>query len=299
MTRTAVLFFAAFFAIGCQQQPSVTEHHETIADIPHSLWIASQDRERARRASEAVFSELRLVSEFTHPVKSKPMSRVNVLLRSGEWFSVNPSMSGILRQSANYYQATGGLYNPPGIGALREQLGWYRPTSDQFKPDKHLLDTLLSQLPTMEQIEFDGIRMRGTNKYIRLDFDWFAQGYAIDMQIDHLRQLGISNARLRIRGIEKTIGRIPGTATVDDTATCKRQLTPGKHGIVDPATGLPQDRVRSVEVTAPRASDASVACHVLFFGDARSRQRYFERLNLRSARITMSDGEVIQIPGKK
>lgn len=298
MIRTAALFLATLLAIGCQQQPSVLEHHETIAGIPHSLWIASHDQSQARRASNAVFTELRLLSEFTHPVNSKPISRVNVLLRSGEWFSVNPSMTGILSQSADYYRATGGIYNPPGIGALRELLGWYRPVGGQFRPDKQLLGAVLSQLPTMEQIELDGIRMRGTNKRIRLDFDWFAHGYAIDMQIDHLRQLGIDNARLRIQGIEKTVGRIPGMTDVNETAACRRELVPGKHAVIDPATGTPQDRVRSVEVTAARASDASVACLVMFLSDTRSWKRLATDLNLAEARIITSDGMVIRVPEK-
>ena len=125
MKRLSVFLSILVLLAACQQQRKQFRFHETIAGIEHTLWLSGVNEKTAQRANDAVFSELRLLSEFTQPVLSKPMSRTNTLLRSGEWFSVNPSMTGILKDSVRYYQLTDGLFNPAALGALREEWGIY------------------------------------------------------------------------------------------------------------------------------------------------------------------------------
>jgi len=282
----------------CQQQPKQFRFHETIAGIEHTLWISGVNEKAAQRANDAVFSELRLLSEFTQPVLSKPMSRTNVLLRSGEWFSVNPSMTGILKDSVKYYQLTDGLFNPAALGALREEWGIYADPDIPAPPKEKALQALLSDLPTMNDIQFDAIRMRGNNKRIRLDFDYLAYGYAIDTEIQHLQDLGIQNARLQIDGVERTIGTLPAKDRVEGPAFCERSipLVAGTqrpvefNNILNLQTGRPVENVSAIKVVADNASDAAVACWAFLVGDASAWPKLARQLNVTSASITDASG---------
>lgn len=298
MKRLVLLSIMALLS-ACQQQPKEFKHQETIAGIEHTLWIAGVNEKMAQRANNAVFSELRLLSKFTQPVQSKPMARTNILLRSGEWFSVNPSMTGILKESVKYYRLTNGLFNPAALGALREAWGVYADPDLPAPPKEKDLQALLTDLPTMNDIQFDAIRMRGNNKHIHLDFDYFAYGYAIDTEIQHLKDLGIQNARLQIDGVDRVIGSMPGTAGRGGPAECARSI-PQKAGthrplefnhVLNPRTGQPVKDASKIEVAADTASDAAVACWALLVSDPGSRPELVKRLNVASATITDASGE--------
>ncbi|MDX5152019.1 MAG: FAD:protein FMN transferase [Acidiferrobacterales bacterium] len=298
MKRLLLLSIMALLP-ACQQQPKEFQHNETIAGIDHTLWIIGVNEKTAQRASSAVFSELRLLSKFTQPIRSKPMARTNILLRSGEWFSVNPSMTGILKESVKYYGLTNGLFNPAALGALREAWGVYADPDIPAPPKEKDLQALLTDLPTMNDIQFDAIRMRGNNKHIRLDFDYFAYGYAVDTEIQHLKDLGIQNARLQIDGVDRVIGSVPGTAGRAGPAECERsipQMTgtrrpPEFNHVLNPRTGRPVENVSKIKVAADTASDAAVACWALLVGDPGSRPELVTRLNVASATITDASGE--------
>jgi len=289
MMRNVLILTVLVLLTSCQQSAPF-EYHEDIAGIPHSLWIAGSDRQAATRASNAVFSELRLLSTFTHPVQSKPISRINVLLRSREWFSVNPSMTTILKQSVEYYRKTDGLFNPAAQGALRELWGAYDAAPPAAAPVEKDIESLLADLPTMEDVRFDGIRLRGDNPRLRLDFDWLAYGYAIDLQMEQLRELGIANARLKIGGVEMTLGDIAGG--VSGQAVCHRTPTAPTDSI-DTRTGHPVDNVTELTVFAKTASDAAVGCRVLLISNTGSRQRMVDQLQLIEARLTGRDGNTV------
>jgi thiamine biosynthesis lipoprotein len=289
----------------CQRQPDQFQYHETIAGIEHTLWVGGVNEKTAKRANEAVFSELRLLSKFTQPVLSKPMSRTNILLRSGEWFSVNPSMTGILKDSVKYYHLTDGLFNPAALGALREEWGVYADPDIPSPPKEKELQTLLSDLPTMSDIQFDAIRMRGNNKYIRLDFDYLAYGYAIDTEIQHLKDLGIQNARLKIDGVEQMIGTLPGKNGTEGPAVCERSipLVAGTHrpvefnNILNPQNGRPVENVSAIKVLSDNASDAAVACWAFLVSDASAWPKLARQLNVTSASITDAGG-IVHVIGK-
>lgn len=288
----SILFLPLIVLLTACQQPAPFEHREDIAGIPHSLWIAGSDQQTATRASNAVFSELRLLSTFTHPVKSKPISRINVLLRSREWFSVNPSMTTILKQSVEYYRKTDGRFNPAALGAFRELWGAYATTPAAAAPAGKDIQALLADLPTMEDIRFDGIRLRGDNPRLRLDFDWLAYGYAIDLQMEQLRELGITNARLKIGGVEMTLGNIAGG--IAGQAVCKRTPT-AQTDSIDTRTGYPVSDVTDLTVVAGSASDAGVGCQVLLIANVESRQQMVDRLRLIEVKLTGRDGKTVTL----
>jgi len=302
MSLSALAIIIATTVSACQQ-PAVYEHTETIDGVDYALSIYGHTEKQSNRAIEAVFAELRLLAGYTDPVHSKPMARTNVLLRGGEWFSVNPSVTQILKQSIRYHELTGGLFNPAVLGALKEKYGLYQTETAAAAPSQRELQNFLATPPTMKHVNFDGIRLQGTHPGIRLDFDYLAYGYAIDIEMDHLRELGIKNATLRIGGVRRIMGpkaalahpsrfHKPGQpAASGGSAFCQRSIGSGDRIVLHPATGQPVSDVRSIELVANTASDASVACWVLLLSPIDQWQTLATRIGVSAAVLESSDGQ--------
>ncbi len=298
---------------GCERQ-TLVEHSETIAGINHTLLIYDADETRSQKALDAVFSELRLLSGFTHPTQSKPISRTNVLLRSREWFSVNPSLTRILKQSIDYSVKTDGVFNPVALGALRQKWGFYAGQNKPTIAKEQELQAFLAHLPTMNDIEFDGIRLQGRNELIQLDFDFLAYGNAIDVEIQHLAELGIENAWLRIGPVERMIGHVPADVfskemthrTSSGQSFCSREIPVDTalpdarlyHDVIDTRSGHPIDHARAITVFANNARDASVACWAILVSKPESRARMGRRLGISEAVVTDASGQQHRYDGK-
>lgn len=216
--------------------------------------------------------DLKLIDGFTNAKKAKPLSRVNSLLQSGEWFSVNPSLHELIQLSREYFQKTGGAFNPVALGALRQAWGFYQGSPT---PDLKTINHLLKQDLAMNDIEINGIRVRGRKAELKLDFDLLAVGYAIDSQLEHLGELGIRQAALRIGPVTGTLGTVAQTFTIDDRhhvalkpgeALCRfsaRNSRFPKFGRLDPRSAWPVKPVPTIVVIHRNARTASVACAVL------------------------------------
>lgn len=303
---SALLLVVAGTVSSCQQ-PIVNEHTETIEGVDYTLTIYGHSRKQGDRATEAVFAELRLLAGLTDPMHSKAIARTNVLLQGGEWFSVNPSVTQILKQSIRYYTLTGGLFNPAILGALKEKYGFYGTATPTAPSNQRELQNFLVAPPTMKDVNFDGIRLQGTHPGIRLDFDYLAYGYAIDIEIEHLRELGIENATLRVGDVQRVMGpeakrRHPfsfrtasgqGNSVLapGGSAFCERTAGAGPRLILHPVTGQPVSQVRSIQLTADTASDASVACWVLMAGSPDQWQQLAARIGVTAAVLESSDGQ--------
>lgn len=235
--------------------------------------VYTTDQDLADRALEAVKHDLKLISEFTDAAKSQPLLRVNSLLQSGEWFSVNPSLYGLIRQSRAYAKKSDGLFNPVALGAYRHAWGFYRQTP---APDLKAINRLLKQDLQMTDIEIDGIRVRGLKSGLRLDFDLLSLGYAIDSQLEHLVALGINHASIRIGPLLRTLGEVPPAAALNNQhrsivlrpgeALCHYSASDSlfpKIGRLDPRDAWPVKPVPTIVVVHHNARTASVACAAL------------------------------------
>ncbi len=242
-------------------------HHEV------EIVLYSTDRDLARRTIEAVTHDLKLIDGFTDANKAKPMSRINALLQSGEWFSVNPSLYELIRQSQEYFHSTRGIFNPAALGALRQAWGFYQETP---RPELKKINHLVKQDLTMRDIEIKGIRVRGRKADLKLDFDLLAVGYAIDSQLDHMEELGILQAALRIGPITGALGNVPQSIPLDSPGK-KITLASGEvmcqfsardsrfpnQGRLDPRSAWPVKPIPTIVVIHNNARTASVACAAL------------------------------------
>lgn len=271
MKHLVVFVFAATVLLSCNQSHKHTVKQQLFGyEVEITLYTA--DRNLANRAFEAVIHDLKLIDSYTDVKKSKPLLRVNTMLQSREWFSMNPSLYELTKLSRVYYQKTDAVFNPAALGALRQAWGFYQSTPN---PDFRKINSLLKQDLTMEDIEIKGIRVRGQKTHLKLDFDLLAIGYAIDSQLEHLSELGIEQAILRIGPVTGSLGTEPQTITINDRDHV--ELKPGEaichfsagsshfpqHGRIDPRNAWPVKPIPAIMVIHGDARTVSVACAAL------------------------------------
>lgn len=233
-------------------------------------------------AAEALRTNLSLVDVASTPPAAKPLLRTNSLLRGGDAFSANPSLYRLIIESKKLYQKSAGAYNPALLGLQRQAYAIY--TGAPMISDNPDLIALRGRQPTMNDIEIKGIRMRGLSPKIWLDFGLAAPGYAIDGQIEHLGEIGIQHAAVRIGGVTRVLGTnkgIPWTANWPDgsviqlksgEATCLIRFDDPpldgtkdkRHALYDPKTGSVVKDVRWVGVVHKTALDAAATCMALY-----------------------------------
>jgi thiamine biosynthesis lipoprotein len=273
-----------------------------------SLDIRAKDSSAARKARDEILAELKTLQGILPPASSKPMMRTNLLLESGEWFSVNPSIYRLIVQSQDYYRRSGGRFNPALLGALKQLRAKQSVRKEGSAPDPTALAQLHKAAPSMNDIDVDGIRMRNRNPQLRLDFGLLIYGYAADAEIEHLRALGIHNARVSVGPVTRVLGSEgsgpwtvaptqsgPQLHLADGQAACVlggRDST-YQDDLLNLHTGAPASGTASAIVVAGTASEAAAACSVLFVGGPESWHAVTRGLGLKAVQLRTSDGRVL------
>lgn len=156
----------------------MVRYHECgILDTCITLTITDKDTDKARRALATAVSDIRRLQRMVHPTKSAGMQRTNVLLKSGEWFTVNPSLFNLIKESKNLYRLSGGNYNPAS---------------------RSVVQPVARDEATMDDIEIEGIRIRSRNPRVHLDFGHALHGQVADTVIRYLKSVEIESAQLQI-----------------------------------------------------------------------------------------------------
>ncbi len=142
-----------------------------------------------------------------HPWEPGPIKRTNQLLQSGEWFTAPTSVLPMLYEARRLSRLSQ-YYFSPVIGRLVELWGFHRHDPEQpFIPDMQLIREIQRDIPTVEDIEFDNIRLRGHNTYLQFDPGGIAKGYAAGLAMDTLKAYGIQNALIDAGGDLSVMGK--------------------------------------------------------------------------------------------
>jgi len=328
LSHRFLLFIAlasVLLASGCQQAPQ--EHKQTLLVFGTLVNITLRDinDEQAQTSIEQIRHDLEYMHEVWHPWKAGSLGRTNVLLKTGGWFSANPSVLPAIKKSRELAQLTDNLFNP-AIGQLIALWGYHQDEPPNGPPpSKAAIDKLLSQQPRMADIEFDGLRMRGLNPAIQLDFGAMAKGLAIDRIITYLRNQGIKNAIINAGGDLKVIGRHADRPwrigirhprpTGEDSVLAALDVNDGEsvftsgdyerfydyegrryHHIIDPRSGYPADQTTSVTVIHNNAATADAAATALFIAGPGGWQAIAKKMQLRYVMLVDKNGQIIMTP---
>ena len=290
----------------------------TIVEI--KLWGATQEQ------SDRAFAELQQMFNGMHrdwhAWEPGRLTDINKAFAQGQTVEADADIVAMIQSSQEIEQLSGGRFNP-AIGGLINLWGFH--TSDYPvigpPPDQAGIDEILNHHPSSRDIHIDGLQLRSENPYVQLDFGGIAKGYAVDLAIGHLRNMGVTNAIVNAGGDLRAMGRhgdrpwnvavrkpgggIIGAVQVrDDEALFtsgnyerfrQDQLKRYPH-ILDPRTGWPVKDVASVTVIASEGIVADAAATALVVAGLDGWSAVAGALNLDQVLVVDESGMVYLTP---
>lgn len=257
----------------------------TIVEI--KLWGASPEE-----ASHA-FSELQKMFQGMHrdwhAWEPGRLTEINEAFEKGLPATADTDIVEMIRRSQELEPASGGRFNP-AIGALIRLWGFH--TSEYPihgpAPSESRIREVLDLRPSSLDIRIDGMELYSENPAVQLDFGGIAKGYAVDLTINRLRQLGINNAIVNAGGDLRAMGthgdrpwrvavRKPGGGNIGTIQVQGDEsiFTSGNYErfrqdeteryphILDPGTGWPAKDIASVTVITDEGLLADAAATAL------------------------------------
>lgn len=289
ITRFIVVALASLLVLAaCQRNEEQSAElfvFGTIVEI--KLWGATE-----QDAGHA-FSELQQMFQAMHrdwhAWEPGRLTDINAAFSHGQPITADADIVAMIQQSQWIEEHTGGRFNP-AIGALIRLWGFH--TSDYPiigpPPTQAAIDAILAQQASSRDIHINGLELRSDNAAVQLDFGGIAKGYAVDLTIARLRQMGITNAIVNAGGDLRAIGdhgdrpwrvavRKPGGGSIGfiEVRGDEAIFTSGNYErfrqdqteryphILDPATGWPAQDIASVTVIAKQGMLADAAATAL------------------------------------
>lgn len=307
--------------VGCRgATPVYTTRFPAFGNLV-DLSIVGADRAQAERASELIEQDFAFMHRAWHAWEPGPLGRANKLFAGKDAFAAPPSVLPLIRKSREYANQSDNLFNPT-IGHLIELWGFHTDSPEcRPPPDRARIERLVTADPQMSALHLDGLLARSDNPAIKLDFGAIAKGYGIDLAVEHLRELGITNAMVNAGGDMRAIGdrsgqpwrvaiRRPsgGVLGVIMVSGDESLFTSGDydrnfiyegrtyHHIIDPRTGYPADGTRSVTVAHADATTADAAATALFVAGPSGWHQVAQRMGIGYVLLVDSEGTVHMNP---
>ena len=290
----------------------------TIVEV--KLWGASQEQ------GDRAFTELQQMFQGMHrdwhAWEPGRLTEINQAFANGQTVKADADIVAMVRRSQEIEKLSGGRFNP-AIGALIRLWGFH--TSDYPvigpPPDQASIDEILTHRPSSQDIHIDGLQLRSENPYVQLDFGGIAKGYAVDLAIGRMRELGITSAIVNAGGDLRAMGRHgdrpwkvavrkPGGGVIgavevrDDEAL----FTSGNYErfrqdqrkryphILDPRSGWPVEDVASVTVIAGEGIVADAAATALVVAGLNGWPAVARALDLNQVLVVDESGMVYLTP---
>lgn len=262
---------------------------------------------------DLVYSELRTLDRIIHPHRTGGLSRVNSRLQAGEWMSINPSLYLLTSKAAEYYKSSNGYYNA-ALGNLIALWGFEldpKSTAGKKRPEVGKILEILRQDPAMDQLEFDGIRVRSSNPSVSLQFGLLYQGYMIQLVKSMLAGAGINQAVITTNNAVSAYGteaqyndtnhnrlypiRKNETlchANIRDHFFMQDQLP--YHTYLDVDTGYPAATIDHVVVIDESDMNALAACQALMTSDGREWEITIAMMEINAAELNWRNNRSAQ-----
>jgi thiamine biosynthesis lipoprotein len=250
------------------------------------------------------------------------LTDINEAFAQGRPAAADADVVAMVRRSQVFEQRSEGRFNP-AIGELIRLWGFH--TSDYPiigpPPPQEAIDALLAYRPSSLDIRVDGTRLSSVNPHVQLDFGGIAKGFAVDLAIAHLRELGVANAIVNAGGDLRAMGdhgdrpwrvavRQPGGGVLGavEVVGDEALFTSGNYErfreyeteryphILDPRTGWPVADVASVTVIAPEGIEADAAATALIVAGLDDWPAVARRFGLDQVLVVDEAGKVYMTP---
>ena len=318
------LFFASVLLYLTACSNTLRDYHDSQDFFGSHIHITlyEVDKATATQAFTTLWEDFEYMHAMWHPWQPGSLRRTNTLLAMNREFSVNPSLLPLINKAQPLSASSNYLYNP-AIGKLTELWGFQYPrTPSGPPPTAKQIQSLVAQNPTLNDIKLHGIRMKGTNPALKLNFGALAKGLAMDRAMITLQQLGIQHALIDAEGDVKLMGnrgdrhrQVTILDPRDTTMLASLNVYDGEsvfssseydyyfdykgkryHHILDPRTGYPVDDTILVTVIHPDAATAAAATTALFVAGPVEWYAIAKRMNISYVMLIDRQGRVHMTP---
>lgn len=213
------------------------------------------------------------------------LRQLNAALARGQSQVVSPALRELLQRAVDFHARSDGYFDP-AVKPLTEAWGFADLNGQPAPPAAALLEQWRKARPTVAALRFDQQNVSSSRHDLQLDLGAIAKGYALQLALQALQQLGYDNAMLNLGGQLAVIGadmarQLPAVAIRDPrtpSALAELRLRAGEsistsgdyqryaqldhhriHHLLDPHTGLPVPHTQAVTVlsTDPTLADAA------------------------------------------
>jgi len=285
-----------------------------------SLWGVPQPQ--AAEVANQIAKDLQSMHDRWHAWHPSPLVDLNQAIAQGKPITVSDtSILELLKLSQPLYQQTDGLFNP-AIGQLIALWGFHQdelPVGAPPSPEQ--IQRFVALNPTMNDITIENNVVSSKNPAVQFDFGGL-KGYAVDLVIEKLKQLGISNAIINAGGNLKAIGRkgkeawqigirqprgegvlaaiqIHGEESVMTSGDYERYREyEGRRysHILDPRSGTPAQQFTSVTVIHQNGVLADVAAKALTIAGLDGWYKIAQQLGVKLVMLVDNEGTVYLSP---
>ena len=310
----------------CRPPPGDYSAEWLLFGSPATLQLPATGDARGEQLLAVLRSELAPLERDWHPWQAGALVELNAAFAAGQPAAAPDSLHWLLALSRPWPPLTGGLFEPAAGGLVRL---WGFHTGDyplgSPPPDGAAIAAWRAAAPALSQVVAlaDG-RLASSNPAVQLDFNAIAEGAAMRLAVDRLRQSGVRHALLGIGGETMALGQRGGRpwrvgirdpfGAADGTVLAGIELADGEAlfssgsyrkfrrapdggrwpHLLDPRTGMPARGVAAVSVVHSDPVRADVAASSLFIAGAEGFEALAQRLGTGCA-LLLTEADVLYV----
>jgi len=325
MRKVALIVFTLWAVAACHQEPQSSQYELYVFGTMVGITLYGVEEEVEQTAVSRITQDFQRMHHDWHAWEPGPLVDINQALAQGQSIRVIPSLIPIIEQSRELSRQSEGLFDP-AIGGLLNLWGFQssvRPNGPP--PDDAAIARWVKAAPRMDDLTLDGDMLSSSNPAVQLDFGAFAKGYAVDLAIERLRELGIENAIVNAGGDLRAIGskggepwrvgvRHPqggGVLATIEVSGDESVFTSGNYEryrehegvrythILDPRTGMPVNGITSVTVLHDNGAVADAAATALVVAGTQDWERIAARMGISHVMLVDDEGGIHMSPAMR
>jgi thiamine biosynthesis lipoprotein len=253
------------------------------------------------------------------------LTEINAAFASGLPAEADANIVTMIERSQAIESLTKGRFNP-AIGGLIRLWGFHTSSYPIIgpPPSEDEISRSIALKPSSLDIRIDGLQLSSDNQQVQLDFGGIAKGYAVDLAILRIRELGVSSAIVNAGGDLRAMGRhgdrpwriavrkpgggVIGAVEVDGDESLftsgnyerfRQDQTRRYPHILDPRTGWPVSDVASATVITGEGLTADAAATALIVAGVEDWPEVALALDLDQVMIIDDEGAVYLTPKMK
>lgn len=315
----------------CERNGGVFEDELNVLGTFAQISIVGLSQEAAREAALAVEKDLEALDYIGYTFEEEgELHQLNEAIAQGRSMEVSDGLLELINDARMLSSASGGLFNP-AKGELtafweficdKDECGESPyPLEVQRLVDEQVTK-ILARRPSMDDVNVQGNKVKSRSRLVKLEFGDMIRGLALDKGIEHLKNIGVANAKINIGGSVRTAGMrgehdwwvgvpdatgkhlIASIENIDDQSVVTVRAFDKSFGrkglvyrhIVDPRTGAPVKDIQSVTVMHESAMIANAFAVTMHIAGIDEWKQLADKMNVHKILVITEDGTIYTSP---